>query len=76
MAPVQWRPAASLEHHLAQLEAYGRDGVSPLTLPPSPAMEEFTFGSPAMEPTMDEGEKDTQFTVSSVAHGGLLLLLT
>ena len=67
LAPVQWRPAASLEHHLAQIEAYGRDGVSPLTPSPSPAMEEFTFGSPAMEPTMDEGEKVIQYRVSSVS---------
>ena len=34
---------------------------------PSPAMEEFTFGSPAMEPTMDEGEKVTRYRGSSVA---------
>ena len=50
-----------------QLEAYGRDVVSPLTPSPSPAMEEFTFGSPAMEPTMDEGEKVIQYRVSSVS---------
>ena len=30
-------------------------------------MEEFTFGSPAMEPTMDEGEKVIQYRVSSVS---------
>ena len=67
LAPVQWRPAASLEHHLAQIEAYGRDGLPPLTPSPSPAMEEFTFGSPAMEPTMDEGEKVIQYRVSNVS---------
>merc|ERR1712241_572527 len=64
---VQWRPAASLEHHLAQLEANGHDGVSLLTPSPSPDMEEFTFGSPAMEPTMDEVGWMTVLLVCCVA---------
>merc|ERR1712241_1132652 len=64
---VQWRPAASLEHHLAQVEAYGRDGLPLLTPPPSPAMEEFTFGSPAMEPAMDEVGWMTVLLVCCVA---------
>merc|ERR1712241_1568290 len=55
------------EHHLAQIEAYGRDGVSPLTPSPTPAMEEFTFGSPAMEPTMDEVGWMTVLLVCCVA---------